>query len=176
MNQTGLICSGEADSPHQKIPASTRMIKSLQLKGNSLDSDIFSLAIDCQKSNLLLPNYVRCARVMDHILRTSSSLYSLLGADLNNVSVSRELFYKTGIYLQVITHSPYFEHMPKADIELVQSAMRDAEKTCDEYRCPLVLSDYFMVIRNVKHSLLNAIRSRWLFEKCSSKLCLFLFV
>ena len=49
---------------------------------------------------------------MDHILRISSSIYSLLSSNLQNPIVSRELFHKTNIYIQIIRQSSCANHLP----------------------------------------------------------------
>jgi hypothetical protein len=52
-----------------------------------------------------LPSYARMAISMDHVLRTASTIYSLLDSNLDDSKVTRELVHKVQIYMQIVKQS-----------------------------------------------------------------------
>ncbi|KAI1727615.1 CRE-INSC-1 protein [Ditylenchus destructor] len=129
-------------------PKSTDSVGSSQDSGQcSGGPDNSPPSSNCRPSEKsFLPGYVRMASTMDHILRTSSAIFSLLNANPRDERISRELHQKVNHYIRIIRQSPCANQAIESDIELVVCAIRDAERDASMKGCPLQLSDYTAIV------------------------------
>uniref|UniRef100_A0A0M3HRE8 Insc_C domain-containing protein n=1 Tax=Ascaris lumbricoides TaxID=6252 RepID=A0A0M3HRE8_ASCLU len=87
-----------------------------------------------------LPSYVRVASIMDHVLRTSSAMNSLLGST-NDASTSKELITKANMFIQIIEISPCARFLP--DITVIKELLSDLQSQPNCTNRPIVTSSYF---------------------------------
>uniref|UniRef100_A0A915AIV5 Protein inscuteable homologue C-terminal domain-containing protein n=1 Tax=Parascaris univalens TaxID=6257 RepID=A0A915AIV5_PARUN len=78
-----------------------------------------------------LPSYVRVASIMDHVLRTSSAMNSLLGST-SNVNTSKELITKANMFIQ--------------DITVIKELLSDLQSQPNCSNRPIVTSSYFAFV------------------------------
>ena len=74
-----------------------------------------------------LPSYVRMAASMDHVLRTASTIYSLLDANVEDAKVIREFVQKVQIYIQLVQKSacqPFLANEVSSRVEVIDHNCR----------------------------------------------------
>uniref|UniRef100_A0A1I7W7D7 Sister chromatid cohesion protein n=1 Tax=Heterorhabditis bacteriophora TaxID=37862 RepID=A0A1I7W7D7_HETBA len=102
-----------------------------------------------------LPGYARMASTMDHVLRTSSAIYSLLSGATTPSSV-RDLLAKAEIFIQIIVTSPCAQSLPKYDINVVKLQISDLQRDSTDSGSPLGITNYFtIVLRKVVEQVLQ---------------------
>ncbi|KHN82465.1 hypothetical protein Tcan_15724 [Toxocara canis] len=87
-----------------------------------------------------LPSYARVASSMDHVLRTSSAINSLLNSS-SDVNTSRELITKAHVFIQIIEGSRCARFLP--DIALVKQLISNLQAEHNSTGHPIVVSSYF---------------------------------
>ncbi|EYC13955.1 hypothetical protein Y032_0042g624 [Ancylostoma ceylanicum] len=92
-----------------------------------------------------LPGYARIASTMDHILRTASSIYSLLSGP-SDPSTAKDLLTKTTVFIQIIEASPCAQHLPKYDTNVVKLQVNELQRDAAEAGLPLTITNYFTIV------------------------------
>ena len=64
---------------------------------------------------------------MDHVLRTSSSIYTLL-ATPSIPATARDLLTKASVFIQLVENSPCAQQLPKYDISVVKMQISNLQK------------------------------------------------
>ncbi|KHJ83402.1 hypothetical protein OESDEN_16901 [Oesophagostomum dentatum] len=82
---------------------------------------------------------------MDHILRTASSIYSLISGP-SNPSTARELLEKASLFIQIVEASPCAPHLPRYDTNVVKLQINDLEREAAEAGLPLTITNYFTIV------------------------------
>ncbi|UMM17226.1 hypothetical protein L5515_013883 [Caenorhabditis briggsae] len=78
-----------------------------------------------------MPSYARMASTMDHVLRTSSALYTLLSSPLDP-SICRDLLAKSSVFLQLLESSPCTNYLPKTEIARLKMNVQELQKNPDK--------------------------------------------
>ncbi|CAD6192171.1 unnamed protein product [Caenorhabditis auriculariae] len=74
-----------------------------------------------------LPSYARMASTMDHVLRTSSAVYTLLSTTLNP-QLCRDLLAKSSVFVQLVETSPCADALPKSDMAALKTQIADLQR------------------------------------------------
>ncbi|EPB75532.1 hypothetical protein ANCCEY_05398 [Ancylostoma ceylanicum] len=82
---------------------------------------------------------------MDHILRTASSIYSLLSGP-SDPSTAKDLLTKTTVFIQIIEASPCAQHLPKYDTNVVKLQVNELQRDAAEAGLPLTITNYFTIV------------------------------
>ncbi|EFP07604.1 CRE-INSC-1 protein [Caenorhabditis remanei] len=78
-----------------------------------------------------MPSYARMASTMDHVLRTSSALYTLLSSPLDP-SICRDLLAKSSVFIQLLESSPCSNYLPKTEIARLKLNVQELQKNRDK--------------------------------------------
>jgi hypothetical protein len=109
-----------------------------------------------------LPSYARMAISMDHVLRTASTIYSLLETNLEDVKMITELVHKVKIYIEIVQQSPCQPFLSNEDFELVIGTIQQLTDYRFDYKDHryLKLLDYSSVVirRMLEQSLIVFLR------------------
>ncbi|CAJ0576523.1 unnamed protein product, partial [Mesorhabditis spiculigera] len=178
-------CSGEYNAgslPHRRSagPHSFRRMETIPQHEEviPLQPDDSELYGGYQKS--CLPGYPRMASTMDHILRTASSIYSLLSS-AQTPQTARDLLAKAAVFIQIVETSPCGTFLPKYDIDVVRLQLADLQQSLPEpcsieqhlpqQKSPLITNYFTIVLRRMVElvlSLFAKIIARYLGE-CVNK-------
>ncbi|KJH52053.1 hypothetical protein DICVIV_01754 [Dictyocaulus viviparus] len=108
----------------------------------------------------------------DHVLRTASSIFSILSLSSTSTSTASELLAKTKLFIQIIESSPCSPHLPKHDVNIVKLQMDDLQRESIKSGKPLAITNHFVIVlRKMIEQTLQIfckIISRYLTE-CSNK-------
>ncbi|CAI5441126.1 unnamed protein product [Caenorhabditis angaria] len=74
-----------------------------------------------------MPSYARMASTMDHVLRTSSALFTLLSTTLDP-TISRDILAKSSVFLQLLETSPCQNVLPKNEISQLKLNVAELQK------------------------------------------------
>ncbi|CAJ0945899.1 unnamed protein product, partial [Mesorhabditis belari] len=127
-----------------------------------------------------LPGYPRMASTMDHVLRTASSIYSLVSSS-QTPQTARDLLAKSAVFIQIVESSPCASFLPKYDLDVVRLQLGDLQRSLPDpsivhpqtiiSKPPLITNYFTIVLRRMVEqvlSLFSKIISRYLGE-CVNK-------
>ncbi|CCD63542.1 Protein inscuteable homologue C-terminal domain-containing protein [Caenorhabditis elegans] len=78
-----------------------------------------------------MPSYARMASTMDHVLRTSSALYTLLSSALDPATC-RDLLAKSSVFIQLLESSPCTNYLPKTEMARLKMNVQELQKNRDK--------------------------------------------
>ncbi|PAV83020.1 hypothetical protein WR25_24978 [Diploscapter pachys] len=134
-------CSGDIAYTSQFSFCSSRDDKD----DGTLVSHPAASAYQQQYETNILPSYARMASTMDHVLRTSSSIYTLL-ATPSIPATARDLLTKASVFIQLVENSPCAQQLPKYDINVVKMQISNLQKEANSTNQPIKTTNYFTIV------------------------------
>ncbi|CAB3404031.1 unnamed protein product [Caenorhabditis bovis] len=119
-------------SPHSTRSESVTSVDSGQCSGDHLERrSLCSVRQESKEANdEEMPSYARMASTMDHVLRTSSAIYTLLSSRLDH-GLCRDLLAKSSVFIQLLESSPCANNLPKADMQKLKEHVEELKKNRD---------------------------------------------
>uniref|UniRef100_A0A8R1HKS4 Uncharacterized protein n=1 Tax=Caenorhabditis japonica TaxID=281687 RepID=A0A8R1HKS4_CAEJA len=115
------------------------------------------------------PSYTRMASTMDHVLRTSSALHTLLSAPLD-ANICRDLVAKSSVFLQLLESSPCANVLPKTEIGRLKMNVDELQKNREKEKLDMNnMTNFFAILlrKTIESVLLVFVRiiSKYLSEE-----------
>uniref|UniRef100_A0A915Q4S0 Protein inscuteable homologue C-terminal domain-containing protein n=1 Tax=Setaria digitata TaxID=48799 RepID=A0A915Q4S0_9BILA len=148
-------CSGnDVDDGTAKSASPGRSAVTTSSTNSSTDSGQGSAEVNFQNpsfncdqtfSENSLPSYARMANTIDHVLRVSSTLHSVLNDEINE-KCTNDLVCETKVLIATIQCSPCFAFLSVPDITTIQRMICDLESKRHHTQRPVVASKFLIVL------------------------------
>uniref|UniRef100_A0A1I7T775 NR LBD domain-containing protein n=1 Tax=Caenorhabditis tropicalis TaxID=1561998 RepID=A0A1I7T775_9PELO len=120
-------------SPYSTRSDSITSVDSGQCSGDQIERrSICSIRQESkEEDDTGMPSYARMASTMDHVLRTSSALYTLLSSPLDP-SICRYLLAKSSVFIQLLESSPCSSFLSKTEMARLKMNVQELQKNKDK--------------------------------------------